>query len=74
LIPFFIQWGAETAHPSVDAPQGCTLETFAVVSPDIQALEAEFQKLGISVEVASGKQNHLRAKIVGPKGTLTLGG
>jgi len=73
LIPFFIQWGAATVHPSVDAPKGCTLESFAVVSPESAALAAEFQKLGISVEVASGKTAHLRAKIVGPKGTMILG-
>ena len=74
LLPFFIEWGAETVHPSVDAPSGCTLESFAVVSPDSAALAAEFQKLGISVEVASGKTAHLRSKIAGPKGALVLGG
>ena len=74
LLPFFIQWGAETVHPSVDAPQGCKLERFTVVSPDSSTLAAEFQKLGISVEVESGKSANLRAKILGPKGTLVLGG
>jgi glyoxalase-like protein len=73
LLPFFIQWGSDTVHPSVDAPQGCTLDSFAVVSPDSATLATEFHKLGISVEVESGKTAHLRAKIVGPKGTLTLG-
>jgi hypothetical protein len=74
LLPFFIQWGADTVHPSVDAPQGCKLESFAVVSPDSAALSPEFQKLGISVEVESGKLAHLRAEIIGPKGTLAFGG
>ncbi len=73
LLPFFIEWGAETVHPSVDAPAGCRLESFAVVSPDSRALSVEFQKLGISLEVASGKTAYLSAKIVGPKGTLVLG-
>jgi Glyoxalase-like domain len=73
LLPFFIQWGADTVHPSVDAPSGCTLESFVIVSPETVALAAEFQKLGISVDVTPGKTAHLRAKIVGPKGTLTLG-
>lgn len=73
LLPFFIQWGAETVHPSIDAPQGCTLENFAVVSPDSAALAAEFDKLGISVEVASGRPAHLWARITGPKGPLRLG-
>jgi Glyoxalase-like domain len=73
LVPFFIQWGAETIHPSIGAPKGCTLESFAVVTPEQPALAAEFQTLGSSVEVASGKPGHLRAKIIGPKGQLTLG-
>ncbi len=73
LIPFFIQWGAETVHPSVDAPPGCTLESFSVVSPNSSQLSEEFQKLGISVEVASGKTAHLWAKLEGPKRVLILG-
>jgi catechol 2,3-dioxygenase-like lactoylglutathione lyase family enzyme len=73
LLPFFIQWGAETVHPSVDAPAGCELESFVVVSPESAELAAEFQKLGISVDVTQGKTPQLHAKIVGPKGTLTLG-
>ena len=73
LLPFFIQWGAGTVHPSVDAPKGCTLESFAVISPDGAALATEFEKLGIAVEVASGKTARLRAKITGPMGMLLLG-
>src|SRR3974390_3107516 len=72
-LPFFIQWGAGTVHPSVDAPKGCTLESFAVISPDGAALATEFEKLGIAVEVASGKTARLRAKITGPMGMLLLG-
>ena len=73
LLPFFIQWGADTVHPSVDAPTGCTLESFAVVTPEAASLTAEFQKLGIDAAVESGKPAHLRARITGPKGTLALG-
>ena len=73
LLPFFIQWGAGTVHPSVDAPKGCTLESFAVISPDGAALATEFEKLGIAVEVASGKTARLRSKITGPMGMLLLG-
>src|SRR5215467_1501502 len=28
LLPFFIEWSADTTHPSVDAPRGCHLESF----------------------------------------------
>ena len=30
LMPFFIQWGKDAVHPSVDAPKGCRLEKFVV--------------------------------------------
>ena len=73
LLPFFIQWGADTVHPSVDAPEGCRLKSFSAVSPDSSALSAEFQKLGIDVQVEAGNAPHLRARIVGPGGTLQLG-
>lgn len=73
LLPFFIEWGAETVHPSVDAPAGCELESFVVVSPESGELAAEFQKLGISVDVTPGKTPQLQSKIVGPKGSVTVG-
>jgi hypothetical protein len=63
LLPFFIEWGADSVHPSVDAPAGCRLESFAVVSSDSGALSAEFQKLGIDVQVEQGNTAHLRACI-----------
>jgi hypothetical protein len=74
LLPFFIQWGAESVHPSVDAPAGCKLESFGVVSSHRASLVSEFQKLGIDVDVVDGKPAHLRATIAGPSGKLVLGG
>jgi hypothetical protein len=73
LLPFFIQWGADTVHPSADAPVGCKLESFAVVSPESALLSSEFQKLGIDVQVASGNSPRLRAIIAAPKGKVDLG-
>jgi catechol 2,3-dioxygenase-like lactoylglutathione lyase family enzyme len=72
LLPFFIQWGGDTVHPSVDAPRGCLLDTFAVAGPNPGGLSTEFQKLGIDVRVEQAANAHLRAVIEGPKGTLTL--
>jgi hypothetical protein len=73
LIPFFIQWGADTVHPSVDAPAGCELKSFAVVTPESSALSLEFQKLGIAADVVNGQTSKLRASITGPAGYLNLG-
>ena len=72
LLPFFIEWGAETVHPSVDAPVGCKLVSFAVAGPNPKELSAEFERLGIEVEVANGETAHLRARIVGPAGEMLL--
>jgi hypothetical protein len=74
LLPFFIQWGSDTVHPSVDAPAGCKLESCGIVGSDRASLMSEFQKMGIEVDVAAGKPPHLRATILGPKGTLVLSG
>ena len=73
LFPFFIQWGAVTIHPSVDAPKDCTLESFGIVSPDDHAVSTEFHKLGIEVKVEQGTPARLQARIRGSKGTLVLG-
>lgn len=73
LLPFFIEWGADSVHPSLDAPAGCRLEGFAAVSPDSGALAAEFQKLGVDVQVERGSPAHLCARVVGPGGELRLG-
>ena len=73
LVPFVIEWGKDTVHPSVDAPAGCRLESFTVVTPDSAAMSAEFQKLGIEAQVEQGKTSRLRARIVGPAGELRLG-
>ena len=70
LLPFFIEWGAESAHPSVDAPKGCAIEKFWVESPEAEKLVKRFQLIGIDVHVSRGDKARLRAHIVGPKGEL----
>jgi hypothetical protein len=71
LLPFFIQWGADTVHPSVDAPAGCKIVSFDVESPDAAALHELFQKLGIEVQVRTGV-TLLRARIAGLHGEFEL--
>jgi hypothetical protein len=72
LIPFFIEWGPGTIHPSVDAPGGCTLKGFAAGDPDPASLQNTYQKLGLAVDVQRKSTPQLMAKITGPKGTLDL--
>jgi len=72
VIPFFIEWGKGTVHPSVDAPSGCRLENFSVGDRKPEALMKTFEKLGLVVPVYRSEKPELRAKIVGPGGTLEV--
>ena len=70
LLPFFIEWSADSVHPSVDAPAGCHLERFVVAGPDSGELSKTFQSLGLDVMVEQADKPQLHARIAGPKGKL----
>ena len=72
LLPFFIEWSAESVHPSVDAPKGCTLKKFWVESPKAEEIGMQFAGMGIEVEAKQGDKARLRARIAGPKGEVVL--
>jgi hypothetical protein len=72
LLPFFIEWGADSPHPSVDAPKGCSLLSFEAVTPDPDALARMAQLLDLYLPIAKSEKPQLRASISGPKGRLSL--
>ncbi len=72
LLPFFIEWGAGSVHPSMDAPAGCRIEHFAVVDKDTGELSRKFRQIGIDALVEAGEKPQLRVRISGPKGALEL--
>ncbi len=72
LLPFFIEWSAESVHPSVDAVKGCALKEFWVESPKAKELSKRFAVMGVEVEVKQGDKARLRARIAGPKGEMEL--
>jgi hypothetical protein len=72
ILPFFIEWGADSLHPSVDAPKGCRLKDFWLTSPDPVALRALAAKLQLDVQIRQSHELRLAATIVGPKGSLPL--
>jgi len=63
LLPFFIEWSADTTHPSIDAPRGCHLERFELLSPDASALAKITDQLGLGVTVSAAAAPQLRAVI-----------
>jgi catechol 2,3-dioxygenase-like lactoylglutathione lyase family enzyme len=71
-LPFFIEWSADSPHPSADAPAGCRLLQFELVTPEPERLAKTLALLSLSVPVVKGKDLQLRARFAGPKGTLEL--
>src|SRR5580704_13992455 len=63
LLPFFIEWSADTSHPSVDAPRGCHLARFQLLTPDPEKLKSEAATLQLDVEIQKSEKPQLRATI-----------
>jgi hypothetical protein len=72
VLPFFIEWGSHALHPSVDAPPGCRLTHFRIDTPDAPALKTLAAKLQLDVQIRQSNRAQLAAKIVGPKGSMSL--
>ena len=72
LLPFFIQWSANSLHPSADAPKGCKITHFRAVTPRTDELTKIVNLLQLDLPVSSGDNPALRATITGPKGDLTI--
>jgi catechol 2,3-dioxygenase-like lactoylglutathione lyase family enzyme len=72
LLPFFIEWGKDSVHPSVDAPKGCSLLNFAAETPDPEELAATLKTLNLDLLVKKGEKPRLHAVISGPKGSLDV--
>lgn len=72
LLPFFIEWSADSVHPSVDAPKGCTLVHFEAATPETEDLLHAASLLGLDLYVDVSNEPALRAAIVGTKSDLNV--
>ncbi len=77
LLPFFIEWAADSPHPSTDAPTGCSLIHFELATPDPEALKGAKALLGLHVLIHNvaihNQKAQIRAIVSGPNGQLGLG-
>lgn len=72
LLPFFIEWSAESLHPSADSPKGCTLVRFEALAPNADALSDTAKQLGLGLVVGKGDKPQLSAVVSSAKGELKL--
>jgi len=72
VLPFFIEWGAGSLHPSADAPQGCTLTKLEIGAPHPAELKALADQLQLDIRITHAEAMRLHVTIAGPKGGLAL--
>jgi len=63
LLPFFIEWSADTVHPSVDAPAGCSMSGFGLITPNDSDLQRLCKPLDLDLRVTHGARPELFAWI-----------
>jgi Glyoxalase-like domain len=72
LLPFFIEWSADSIHPSADAPKGCRLTRFGAATPNSEELTKTANLLQLDLPVSRSDKAAVHATIIGPKGELNL--
>jgi len=72
LLPFFIEWSADSVHPSKDAPARCKLEYFEILSADPDELSSTLKRISLDLPVQRSDKARLHALISGPKGDAKL--
>ncbi len=72
LIPFLIEWDADSLHPSQDSPAGCKLQAFELEHPQPEKVRATLKQLGLDAKVKRGNEARLKAVIDSPKGKIEL--
>ena len=70
LLPFFIEWSADTTHPSADAPSGCKIVRFSLSTPNDSHLRQICAVLGLDVPVEHAEKPQLDARIAGLSGKV----
>lgn len=70
LLPFFIEWSADTVHPSADAPAGCEIRSFSLNTPEVAKLRRVSTQLDLDVPIEQADKPRLHARIAGLHGKV----
>jgi hypothetical protein len=71
-IPFFIEWAADSRHPSEDSPRGCELTSLEMAHPNAKDVSGTLEKLGITLKVKEQPRALIVAALRTPKGLVKL--
>ncbi|MDE0311389.1 MAG: VOC family protein [Caldilineaceae bacterium] len=72
IVPFLIEWGAETTHPSVTSAQGVRLLELSLFHPRPAEVQPMLSALHIDILVTAGPAPAMRARLETPLGIVTL--
>jgi hypothetical protein len=72
LVPFFIQWGAFSAHPATTSPMGCTLRELRFENPAPDELRNDFDQLGIEALIVQGPRASMHLRLDCPTGRVDI--
>ena len=71
-IPFFIEWAADSRHPSTDSPRGCELASLEIAHPKAPEVNSVLAKVGVDAGAKSGPHALILATVRTPKGAEKL--
>jgi hypothetical protein len=70
VLPFAIEWAADSPHPSIDAPAGCRLVDVSITSPAADSLRQLFEKAEWPVTIRAGDRERLEMTLDCPTGQI----
>jgi Glyoxalase-like domain len=70
VLPFFIEWSADSVHPSIDSPRGAHLVQFSIGGPNSALLARLSNLLALEVTIEQSENPRLRAGFAGPGGKM----
>ncbi len=72
IVPFLIEWGGETPHPSATSAQGVRLLELSLFHPRPAEVQPMLSALHIDILVTAGAAPEMRARLETPLGIVTL--
>jgi len=72
IVPFLIEWGEETPHPSATSAQGVRLLELSLFHPRPAEVQPMLSALHIDILVTAGAAPEMRARLETPLGIVTL--
>lgn len=72
IVPFVIEWGPASTHPSADSPAGCALEDLRLEHPDPAKVNRFLEAMGLSARATRAPRAGINVRLSTPKGELEL--